>query len=117
MSLIRHPIWQYAWFVPDIDEACHKWNRMVGAGPFHVVRHHIAEDFRYRGKPIEADVSYAFGQAGPAHVQFIAQHDDMSGTTDSRIEQMLPAGKYFIVLQDAHDRGGEAHPYRLIVTP
>lgn len=74
--LIRHPIWQYAFFVDDIDEACIKWNRMVGAGPFHVVRHHIAEGFLYRGEPVEADVSYAFGQAGPAHIQFIAQHDD-----------------------------------------
>ena len=60
MSIIRHPIWQYAYFVEDIDEACRKWNQMVGAGPFHVVRHHKAEDFRYLGEPIEADVSYAF---------------------------------------------------------
>ena len=51
MSIIRHPIWQYAYFVNDIDEACRKWNKMVGAGPFHVVRHHIAESFRYRGSP------------------------------------------------------------------
>ena len=35
MSIIRHPIWQYAYFVEDIDEACRKWNNMVGAGPFH----------------------------------------------------------------------------------
>jgi hypothetical protein len=75
-GLIRHPIRQYAWFVDDIDEACRKWNKMLGAGPFFVVRHHIAEGFTYRGEPIEADVSYAFGQAGPAHIQFIAQHDD-----------------------------------------
>jgi hypothetical protein len=74
--LIRHPIWQYAYFVDDIDEACHRWHKMVGAGPFRVVRHHIAEGFLYRGEPIEADVSYAFGQAGPAHIQFIAQHDE-----------------------------------------
>jgi catechol 2,3-dioxygenase-like lactoylglutathione lyase family enzyme len=75
-GLIRHPIRQYAWFVDDIDEACYKWNKMLGAGPFFVVRHHIGEGFLYRGKHIEADVSYAFGQAGPAHIQFIAQHDD-----------------------------------------
>ena len=31
MSIIRHPIWQYAYFVEDIDEACRKWNQMVGA--------------------------------------------------------------------------------------
>lgn len=76
MSIIRHPIWQYGYFVNDIDEACHNWNKMVGAGPFHVVRHHIAEGFLYKGEHVEADVSYAFGQAGPAHVQFIAQHDE-----------------------------------------
>lgn len=52
-----------------------------------------------------------------ARSNIVAQNDDASGTTDSRIEQTLPAGKYFIAVQDAHDRGGEAHPYRLIVTP
>ena len=54
MSIIRHPIWQYAYFVEDIDEACRKWNKMMGAGPFHVVRHHVAENFQYRGQHIEA---------------------------------------------------------------
>jgi hypothetical protein len=90
MSIIRHPIWQYAYFVPDIDEACHKWHKMMGAGPFRVVRHHIAEDFRYKGEHIEADVSYAFGQAGPAHIQFIAQHDD----TPSIYRDMYKKGEY-----------------------
>ena len=37
-------------------------------------------------------------------------------TKDSKIISTLPAGKYFICLQDAHDRGGPAHPYRLTVT-
>ena len=55
MSIIRHPIWQYAYFVEDIDEACHKWHKMMGAGPFTVVRHHIAEDFRYKGEHVEAE--------------------------------------------------------------
>lgn len=90
MSLIRHPIWQYAYFVNDIDEACHKWNQMVGAGPFHVVRHHIAESFLYKHEPVEADVSYAFGQAGPAHIQFIAQHDD----TPSIYRDMYKKGEH-----------------------
>ena len=90
MSIIRHPIWQYGYFVNDIDEACHKWNKMTGAGPFHVVRHHIAENFLYRGEPVEADVSYAFGQAGPAHIQFIAQHDD----TPSIYREMYAKGEH-----------------------
>ncbi len=95
MSLIRHPIWQYAYFVEDIDEACRKWNQMVGAGPFHVVRSHVAEDFRYLGEHIEADVSYALRQAGPAHIQFIAQHDD----TLSIYRDMYKPGEFgFIIL-------------------
>jgi hypothetical protein len=52
-----------------------------------------------------------------ARGNIVAQSDDTSGTTDSHMEQSLTSGKYYITLQDAHDRGGEAHPYRLIVTP
>ena len=33
---------------------------------------------------------------------------------DSRIERMLPAGKYYLCLQDAFDHGGQTHPYRLV---
>ncbi len=37
-------------------------------------------------------------------------------TQDSKITAVLPAGKYLASLQDAHDRGGPAHPYRLTIT-
>lgn len=50
--------------------------------------------------------------------QWLASHDDMTETRDARLEFTFPAaGKYFIVVQDAHDLGGPAHPYRLIVRP
>lgn len=45
----------------------------------------------------------------------VAVNDDHEGMTDSRITAELAAGKYFISLQDAHDHGGPAHPYRLII--
>ena len=45
----------------------------------------------------------------------VAMNDDHEGTTDSRITAELVAGKYFISLQDAHDHGGPAHPYRLVI--
>ncbi len=36
---------------------------------------------------------------------------------DSRLEYEIPVtGRYFLALQDAHDHGGPAHPYRLVVT-
>jgi hypothetical protein len=51
----------------------------------------------------------------------VAVNDDaqvikgMPETKDSKIFTLLAAGRYFISLQDAHDRGGPAHPYRLTV--
>jgi hypothetical protein len=45
----------------------------------------------------------------------IASSDDQSSTSDSKLESLLEPGRYFACLQDAHDRGGAAHPYRLIV--
>jgi Bacterial pre-peptidase C-terminal domain len=47
----------------------------------------------------------------------ISTSDDRDGTADSLMETTLAPGRYFIALQDAHDRGGPAHPYRLIVRP
>lgn len=38
-----------------------------------------------------------------------------SPRADSRLERMLPAGKYYLCLQDAFDHGGVTHPYRLIL--
>jgi len=45
----------------------------------------------------------------------VAVNDDHNDTTDSRITAELAAGKYFISLQDAHDHGGPAHPYGLVI--
>jgi hypothetical protein len=49
------------------------------------------------------------------HGKIVDSSDDTLGTTDSQIERLLSAGRYFLSLQDAHDRGGPAHPYRLVV--
>ena len=46
--------------------------------------------------------------------EIIATSDDAE-LTDSRIEVVLAAGKYFLVVQDAQDHGGSASPYRLVV--
>ncbi len=49
-----------------------------------------------------------------AKKQFVVSNDDAEGT-DSKVELTLPAGQFFIVVQDANDHGGATHPYRLIV--
>lgn len=76
MSLIRRPIVQYAYVVNDIDEACHRWIEMFGAGPFFKVPHYHGLNHRYRGRRAEEDVNHAQGQAGPAQIQFTQQHND-----------------------------------------
>lgn len=40
-----------------------------------------------------------------------------SALRDSRLLVNLQPGRYLITLQDAHDRGGPAHPYRLTLQP
>jgi len=48
----------------------------------------------------------------------LAVNDDADGSVDSRLEVTLPrAGTYFLSLIDAHDQGGLAHVYRLVVKP
>src|SRR5678815_4028917 len=69
-------MFQEAYYVRSIDDAAKKWADAYGAGPFYMVRHHETEQFSYRGRNVEADVSYAFGYLGDTMIQFIEQHDD-----------------------------------------
>jgi hypothetical protein len=71
-----YPIFQNGFLVNDLEEASRKWNRVYGAGPFQVFPHHQTERFTYRGEPVEADVSYAFGYLGDLMIQLVQQHDD-----------------------------------------
>jgi hypothetical protein len=48
----------------------------------------------------------------------LAENDDLPDSTDSRLEVTLPRnGRYYLCIQDAHDQGGPAHVYRLVVRP
>ena len=82
-------MFQEAYYVRSIDESARKWADAYGAGPFYMVRHHETEQFSYRGKAVEADVSYAFGYLGDTMIQFIEQHDDKP----SIYRDMYAAGK------------------------
>jgi hypothetical protein len=46
----------------------------------------------------------------------VASNDDIKDSVDSRLEVTLPRdGPYYLSLIDAHDTGGPAHVYRLVV--
>ena len=51
-----------------------------------------------------------------AEGNILAVNDDHAKSRDSQLVVSLPSGKYYLSLQDANDRGGPAHPYRLVVT-
>ena len=68
-------IFQYAYFVEDLEQSAEHFANSVGAGPFFIAPHHKTDRFEYRGKPVEADVSYAFAYAGHCQIQLIQQHD------------------------------------------
>ncbi|MSR43367.1 MAG: hypothetical protein EXS19_04935 [Pedosphaera sp.] len=49
-------------------------------------------------------------------LSLLASDDDSAGGRDPRLQLRLPAdGKYFLIVQDAHDTGDEMHPYHLLV--
>lgn len=83
-------IFQYAYFVEDLESAAHDWAQISQAGPFFVAPHHNTEQFDYRGTAVQADVSYAFGYAGACQIQLIQQHDDKH----SIYRDMYPAGSF-----------------------
>ena len=74
-ALLRHPVQQYAFVVPDLDEGVRHWTEVMGAGPFTVLRDYLGPELTYRGAASTTRVHYAFGQAGPVMIQLIAQDD------------------------------------------
>ena len=90
MLLDRYAMFQQAFLVDDLERSIVEWHRLLGAGPFVVTEHHRCDTFDYRGSPVEADVSYAFGYLGDTMIQFIVQHDD----TPSIYRDMYGPGEY-----------------------
>ncbi len=94
---------------PDINPA-HDVDvyRFTGqAGQHLVLEVHAA---RY-GSALDSRLTLYDG-AGPE----IASNDDADATPDSRLLVTLPeTGSYLVSVMDAHDQGGPAHVYRLVV--
>ena len=83
MKILIHDVLQYGFMSKDIaslEASCHKWADAFGAGPFFVIEHHIPDDCTYKGKPCDLDMTYAFGQAGSAQIEFMVQHNDGPST-------------------------------------
>lgn len=115
-------------FVPaDFDAAVAFWTGTMGAGPFYLMEHINAENFRYQGQPGAIDFSAAIGYWGDIQIELIVQHDDKPSIFTSWRQQGLEglhhvciavddmaaarrvcAAAGATVMQEAQFRGGSA---------
>ena len=59
----QYPLFQYAYFVNDLETSINKWAKLYYAGPFSVTPHHVTDKFHYRGQDVEGSER---GSRGPA---------------------------------------------------
>lgn len=69
------PVMQLAFVPADFDAALRFWTETMGAGPFYLMEHIQAEDFKYRGEAATIDFSAAIGYWGDLQIELIRQHD------------------------------------------
>jgi len=72
VSVAHGVIKQAAYVVDDLDAAIMRWVEVVGAGPFFRIDGARVEDVRYRGRPIDVEVSLALGNSGGLQIELIA---------------------------------------------
>lgn len=87
--LDRARIMQNCYIVNDIEEACHRFHKLFGIGPFLVGRSPI-ENVTYRGQPSEPlDFSRSFVQSGDLNIEFIQPHS----TAPNAFTDVFPNGE------------------------
>ena len=77
-------VFQNAWVVDDIEQACLKWVSEMGIGPFFVTEYrNLFTDVTYRGEPAKLDMIVALAQAGPVQIELIQPLVDVCAYRDS----------------------------------
>jgi len=67
-------IMQVAYVVEDLEKAMQHWTNTMGIGPFFLFEHFALEDYRYRGKPSDLDITLAMAFSGSMAFELIVQH-------------------------------------------
>src|SRR3546814_8187603 len=75
MHSFRPDIIQFAWVVPNLEEAARRWHAALGVGPFLINRNLALIEPRHRGRPSATRFSMAVAQSGEFQVELIEQHD------------------------------------------
>jgi len=76
MSIEHGIIKQIAYVVDDLDAAVARWVEVVHAGPFFRIDGASVADVRYRGQPVEVELSLAIGNSGAVQIELIAPHGE-----------------------------------------
>lgn len=74
----RHfgPVRQNGYVVRDIEAALRHWTEVLGVGPFFYIEKVPVEDFTYRGRPSDVDVSIALANSGDLQIELIQPRND-----------------------------------------
>jgi hypothetical protein len=72
----RPVILQYAWVVPNLENAAKAWHSLAGIGPFLVNRDLKLDQPRYRGAPSATRFSTAVAQHGDVQIELVEQLDE-----------------------------------------
>tara|TARA_B110000438_G_scaffold288201_1_gene321369 strand:+ start:393 stop:974 length:582 start_codon:yes stop_codon:yes gene_type:complete len=65
---------QICWSVPDIEEACKKWQESFNVGPFFLYKHIQLKNARYRNAESSFDHSSAYAQWGDIMIELLHDH-------------------------------------------
>ncbi|MBO0852772.1 MAG: VOC family protein [Nocardia sp.] len=112
---------QIAWVVDDLDSAVKQWQETTGIGPFFVGAHigGMVTDARYRGRPVELDLSGAIAHAGSVQIELIQPH----GTGPSPFREVYAEGEgglhhvqAFVEDIEAKCRNYEEHGFEVVMT-
>lgn len=77
-------VFQNAWVVDDVEQACLKWVSEMGIGPFFVSEYRdLFTDVTYRGDPAKLNMIVALAQAGPVQIELIQPLVDVCAYRDS----------------------------------
>lgn len=80
-------IMQVAYTVNDLEKAMHHWSSNLNVGPFFVFEHFALDDYRYRGKPSELDITLALAFSGSMCFELIYQHSTAPSVYTEIIEK------------------------------
>jgi hypothetical protein len=106
------PVMQNGFVVPDWRAAAEHWANTLGVGPFFVVRHVEFAECRYKGEPVEIDMSVAIAYSGDYQVELVQQHNDVPSIYTDFLANNAPGLQHVGTLVDDLDEALDSNGFR-----